>query len=69
MEAATLILALTFIAAGSTALIAAVTDARWFFSARGAHAFTGRRRHAASRIIYGVAGALMIAAGVSLTVG
>lgn len=30
MEAATLILALTFIAAGATALIAAVTDARCF---------------------------------------
>jgi hypothetical protein len=69
MEAATLILALTFIGAGATALIAAVTDARWFFSARGAHAFTGRRRHAASRLIYGVAGTLMIAAGLSLIVG
>ncbi|MBD5345777.1 MAG: hypothetical protein HDR92_01435 [Bacteroides sp.] len=66
MTAALWILASVFILGGITAFIAGITGARWFFSAAGSRAFTGRRHNAAARVIYTIAGLLMIAAGLNL---
>lgn len=66
MTAATYLLAAIFGLCGATALVAGITGARWFFSAAGASAFTGRRHRAAARALYAVSGALMVAASVYL---
>lgn len=65
MILATRILALIFTTGGLTSLIAGLTGASWFFSAASSRTFTGRRLKAA-RILYSVAGTLMIAVGLSL---
>lgn len=66
MTAALWILASVFIIGGLTAFVAGATGASWFFSAAGSRAFTGRRHQAAARVLYSIAGLLMIAAGWSL---
>lgn len=69
MTVATYILAAIFGLCGVTALAAGVTGARWFFSASGSRAFTGRRHRLAARVLYAVAGALMILAALYLIAG
>lgn len=66
MRAATLILAAVFAIGGATALLAGVTGSRWFFSAAGSRAFTGCGHRIAARVVYSVAGALLILAAIHL---
>lgn len=66
MTVATLILAAIFLGGGIISAVAALTGARWFFSAAGASAFTGRRHRAAARVLYGIGGILMVAAAIHL---
>lgn len=66
MRAATLILAAIFAVGGATALLAGLTGGRWFFSAAGSRAFTGRGHRIAARVVYAVAGALLILAAAHL---
>ena len=66
MRAATLILAAVFAIGGATALLAGLTGGRWFFSAAGSRAFTGRSPRIAARVVFSVAGALLILAAIHL---
>ncbi|MDE6545904.1 MAG: hypothetical protein K2L63_07375 [Paramuribaculum sp.] len=66
MRAATLILAAIFAVGGATSLIAGLTGARWFFSAAASRTFTGRRHRIAARVVYSVAGVLLILAALQL---
>lgn len=66
MKVATIILAAIFAIGGVTAVTAAITGSRTFFSTAGSRAFTGRGHRRAARLLYGIAGALMIAAAAYL---
>lgn len=56
------ILATVFCLAGFTALAAALMNWDWFFNTAGASLAGGRTNRRRARWIYGIAGALMIAA-------
>lgn len=60
MTAARWIVAAMFAIGGATAIIAAVTDARWFFGSPSQRALTGKIPRLAARIIYGALGAAIL---------
>ncbi len=61
MRAAACILILIFIACGTLALIAAITDAKWLFGSANARMLTATIKRRTARILYGLAGACIIA--------
>ena len=53
-----------FVIAGVTALLAAILNCDWFFTARNAEFVVKRLGRTKSRILYGIAGLLFITAAV-----
>ncbi|MDE7024743.1 MAG: hypothetical protein K2O88_02545 [Paramuribaculum sp.] len=66
MHIATWILITLFTIAGTLALGAAITNARWLFGSANARMLTARISRRTSRIIYGIAGMSILAMAVYL---